>query len=278
MSIAELPPAKLNVIWKGVRKAIKRLLPLVLAAVFIPKVLAAYLACGLIDVLRNSRPNLDLLQRYFVGNGLLTWLLSPFNLLMDLLTIPYWNKGVYQLNDLPPSYREEIKSVIDAADKSNLVEQLQTRIDSQDRVMVFFKWYGKNIEAAIDVPEFHRRYKHIRTIGVSVFNKRQSTSEHFGPLRVTLRMLYNLNTIEDRNAYIQVGGYTHRWCNNKLLIFDDTLQHESRNETDVVRYCMFIDILRPSLIPGIMNAILRGLRVLLQRVNCVFYRNWTFIK
>ena len=103
MSIAELPPAKLNVIWKGVRKAIKRLLPLVLAAVFIPKVLAAYLACGLIDVLRNSRPNLDLLQRYFVGNGLLTWLLSPFNLLMDLLTIPYWNKGVYQLNDLQQS-------------------------------------------------------------------------------------------------------------------------------------------------------------------------------
>ena len=168
--------------------------------------------------------------------------------------------------------------LLDAANNCNLVQQLQDRIDGHDRAMVFFKWYGKNLEAPIDVPEFHRRYKYIRTIGVSVFNKRQSTSKHFGPLRVTLRMLYNLNTIEDRNAYIQVGDRTHHWCDNKLFVFDDTLQHESFNETDVVRYCLFVDLLRPSLCPGVMDAILSGLRVLLLRFKFVFYRNWDFIK
>lgn len=246
--------------------------------VFVPQVLMVYLVCGLLDVLRNRKLDVDLLIRYFAGNGFFTWLLSPFNLLMDLLAIPFWNRGVYQIGDLPRSYQEEVQSLIDLANHSSLIEQLQGAVDGQDRVMVFFKWYGQNVQTSFDVPEFHREFKFIRTIGVSVFNKKQSTSKHFGPLRVTLRMLYNLNTIEDRNAYIQVDDRKHHWCDDKLFIFDDTLQHESHNQTDAVRCCLFVDMLRPSVVPGVMQLILSGLRVFLLRFNGVFYRNWNFIK
>ncbi len=144
--------------------------------------------------------------------------------------------------------------------------------------MLFFKWYGKNVRASVDVPEYHQPYRYIRTIGVSVFNKKQSTGRHFGPLRVTLRVLYNINTINDRNVYINVGNRTHYWQDSKLFIFDDTLQHQSCNESEAVRYCLFVDILRPSMIPALTSAILATVRFFVAPFNAAFYKHWSFIK
>jgi beta-hydroxylase len=118
----------------------------------------------------------------------------------------------------------------------------------------------------------------VRTIGVSVFNKKQSTSEHFGPLRITLRVLYNINDMQDDSAYIHVGDHTNYWRQNKLFIFDDTLLHKSCNESDKVRYCLFVDILRPSLMPGVMNTIMNAAQMLFIRINYVFYEKWKFIR
>jgi beta-hydroxylase len=260
------------------KRAVKRLLPLSLAIYFIPKTFAFFLCCGLVDVLRNQRRTLATLDRYFAGNGFFTWLLSPFNLLMDLLALPYRNKGVYQITDLPGPYQEEINSVIEAAHRNNLVGELEAKLGGKKRGMIFFKWYGKNIPTSLDIPDFHQPYRYVRTIGVSIFNKRQSTGKHFGPLRVTLRVLYNLNPIEDPNVYIKVGNRINYWRENKLFIFDDTLQHQSCNESDAVRYCLFVDILRPSAFSGLTSAILSGVRFVIARFNFVFYQHWTFIK
>jgi beta-hydroxylase len=239
---------------------------------FIPIIFACYFGVGLIDVLRNKPRLLSTFDRYFAGNGIFTWLLAPFNLLMDLLALPYWNRGIYKLNDLPQGYRDELEKVFAAAYSRDVVGQLEAKMTGQKRGMIFFKWYGKNIQTSLDIPEFHQSYKFVRTIGVSVFNKKQSTGKHFGPLRVTLRVLYNINTIESPNVYIQVGDHVHRWQDEKLFIFDDTLQHQS------LRYCMFIDILRPSLFSGVMSSILWGLRLIISRFNFLFYQHWTFLK
>ena len=264
--------------FKVVTKSIRKLLLLGLAIFFIPELFAFYLCCGLLDVLRNNRRTYATLDRYFAGNGVFTWLLSPFNLLMDLLSLPFWNKGVYKITDLPKPHQDEINSLIETAHKSDLVGKLEAKMEGQKRGMVFFKWYGKNVPNSLDVPEFHQDYKFIRTIGVSVFNKKQSTGKHFGPLRVTLRVLYNINTIEDRNVYIKVGNQANHWQDNKLFIFDDPLQHQSCNESDGVRYCMFVDILRPSPFPRVTSAILSCIRVLIAPFNSVFYKHWTFLK
>jgi len=259
-------------------KSLRKLALAGLAIFFVPWVFAFYLGCGLLDVLRNKRRTFSTIDRYFAGNGVFTWLLSPFNLLMDLLSLPYWNKGIYQIADLPKGYQDEIKTIIEAAHTSDVVGKLESKMEGQRRGMIFFKWYGKNVPASIDVPEFHRNYKYIRTIGVSVFNKKQSTGKHYGPLRVTLRVLYNINTIADRNVYIRVGNQTNYWQDNKLFIFDDTLQHQSCNESEGLRYCMFVDILRPSLFPWLTSAILTGIRWLIAPFNAVFYKHWTMIK
>src|SRR4029453_2398889 len=76
---------------------------------FLPKLAIFYAVCGLYDVSRNRPMNLSLLQRYFVGNGFPSWWLSPINILVDLLSLPHVNKGVYQLADLPPDYQAEVK-------------------------------------------------------------------------------------------------------------------------------------------------------------------------
>jgi aspartyl/asparaginyl beta-hydroxylase (cupin superfamily) len=260
------------------KKAAKRIIPLGLALYFIPASFAAFVSLGLLDFMRNQARKLSSFDRYFAGNGVFTWLLSPFNLFLDLLTLPYWNKGVYKLTDLPSAYQDEIKTMMAAAHQSDLVGKLAAKMDEHKRGMIFFKWYGKNVQTSIDVPEFHREYKYIRTIGVSVFTKKQSTGKHFGPLRITLRVLYNINQIDSDKVYIKVGTHTNYWRENKLFIFDDTLQHQSCNQSDGVRYCMFVDILRPSLVPGVMSAILSCVRVLMARVNFAFYKHWAFIK
>jgi beta-hydroxylase len=269
-----LRPSSLRI----VKKTAKRVIPLGLALYAMPITFAVFVGFGLLDFIRNKRRTLATLDRYFAGNGFFTWLLSPFNLLLDLLALPYRNKGVYQLADLPKPYRDEIAALIDAAHGSDLVGKLNSKLGENRRGMVFFKWYGKNVQSSVDVPEFHRSYKYVRTIGVSIFNSRQSTGKHFGPLRVTLRVLYNINRIDSRDVYIKVGNHVNYWRDNQLFIFDDTLQHQSCNGSDEVRYCLFVDILRPSLMPRLMGAILACIRTLIARFNFAFYKHWTFIK
>ena len=260
------------------KKALERLIPLAVMAYFIPKVLIVFVVAGLLDVLRNRPFELSTLGRYFFGNGNFTWFLSPFNLLMDLISLPYWNKGIYKLTDLPQGYQSEIQALIDAAHNRDLVSALESKMGDKKRGMFFFQWYGKMIQSSINVPEFKKRYKYIRTVGVSIFSKKQSTGKHYGPLRVTYRVLYNINNIDDPNVYVQVGDHVNRWRDSKLFIFDDTLQHESRNESDAVRYCLFVDILRPSLVPWLFSAIVTAIRLMLAPVRRIFYKHWTMIK
>ncbi len=279
MSVGAVPvKGRASHIFKRAFKTTRKIAVLGLAIYFIPAITAFFLSCGALDVLRNRRRTFSTLDRYFAGNGLFTLLLSPFNLFMDLLSLPYWNKGIYQIGDLPKTHQDEINIVIEASLKQDLVGKLEAKMAGQKRGMIFFKWYGKNIENLLDIPEFHQQFKFIRTIGVSVFNKKQSTGKHYGPLRVTLRVLYNINDMKDKSAYIKVGNHINYWQDNKLFIFDDTLQHQSCNNSDAVRYCMFLDILRPSLLPRVTSAILSGIRLLMAPFNSIFYQHWTFLK
>jgi aspartyl/asparaginyl beta-hydroxylase (cupin superfamily) len=246
-------------------------------AYFFPKVALFYAICGAYDVSRNRGLNLSTLRRYFIGNGVPTWILSPFNTLLDLLSLPYINKGVYRLDDLPPAYQDEVKRLIQITKEVNLVAQLEERVKEFPRTMVFFRWYGVNMDTFLDPPAFHQPWKYIQTIGVSVFNKKVSTSKHFGFVRASLRILYNLNDMNDHSAYIVVGDQTSYWREDKLFIFDDTLLHESVNQTDQTRYCLFVDMVRPTPLPGVMRAIVAGIRLLTQSFKFVYYQNWKVI-
>jgi beta-hydroxylase len=253
------------------------LLLLKLRLFYVLYALLFYIICGLLDFRRSRRFEAANWRRYFFGNGILTWLLSPFNLLMDLLCGK--NRGVYQLGDLPDECQKEIRQLMATADsKPEIITELGRRMTEKKRGMIFFKWYGKNITNSLTIPEFHQPFKYIKTIGVSIFNKNQSTSTHYGPLRITLRVLYNLVPLKNDAVYIAAANRKHLWHENPLFIFDDTLVHQSVNGSDQLRYCMFVDILRPSRQLSLMGFFLSIVRSLIISFNRIFYKNWDMIK
>jgi len=265
-------------IWKdSLRRVLFPICVLAPFAYFFPRLAIFYALCGTYDACRNRPVNAETLRRYFIGNGWGTWMLSPINILLDLLSLPYINKGVYRLADLPPAYQDEVTRVIRAANDADLVRQLEERSKQNQRTMFFFRWYGANTNTSPNVPAFHQPWKYVQTIGVSIFNRRISTSKHFGYLRASLRVLYNLNDMKDDSAYIVVGDTTSYWRDNKLFIFDDTLLHLSANDTEQPRYCLFVDIIRPTLFPHLMAGVLTVVRYLTQSFKFIYYKNWKII-
>ena len=265
-------------VWKfALRRVLLPVCVLAPFAYYFPKIALFYAICGAYDVSRNSGLTLSTLRRYFIGNGILVWILSPINILLDLLSLPYINKGVYRLEDLPPSHQNEVRRLIQIADDADLVRQVEERSKEHKRTMIFWRSYGVKVDAIVTVPVFHEPWKYIQTIGLSVFNQRITTSLHFGWLRPTLRVLYNVNDIKDKSAYIVVGDTTSYWCDDKLFIFDDTLMHRSANETDQLRYCMFVDILRPSLFPRVMEAVVAAEGYLNKKFKLISYSGWTLL-
>jgi aspartyl/asparaginyl beta-hydroxylase (cupin superfamily) len=266
-------------IWKfALRRVLFPVAVLAPFAYFFPKIAVFYLACGAYDVSRNSALKLSTVRRYFIGNGFLLWMLSPINTLLDLLSLPYINKGVYRLEDLPPDHQNEVRRLMQVTNDADLVHQVEERAKQHKRAMFFWRSYGVKVDALVNVPAFDKPWKYIQTIGLSVFNKKITTSPHFGWLRPTLRLLYNINDIKDKSAYITVGDKTHYWCDDKLFIFDDTLLHVSANETDRLRYCMFVDILRPSPFPWVMSAVVAFEGYLNKKYKFISFSGWTLVE
>jgi len=243
---------------------------------FLPRFTLFMFICGLIDCCRNRPLNGWLFSKYFFGKGTLTWLLSPINLLADLMT---WSWGCQIKKDsLPEDIQSEIDHMLTNLPKEKIITELNKKIGDSKRGMIFFKWYGTNRKNNIEIPEFHHDYKYIQTIGVSAFNKHCSTSRHFGPLRLTYRLLYNLKPKKDNGVYIEANNKHHFWYQNPLFIFDDTYVHQSFNESDEVRYCLFVDFIRPSPLPFAYSALLKATQAVhyfLKSKSFLFYKNWS---
>lgn len=261
------------------RKNLRRIaiaLPLLAVALYyIPLLTIAFIALGLIDVMRNDKKSLSLFVGYFLGNGVFTWVLSPFNLLIDRLSYKNW--GVWKLEQFPPDYQREVNLVLDIFKerRNEIMEEIDANFEDGRRGMYVYQWYGK--QKIDNIPEFNQKFKYIRTIAVSVFSGRESTSFHFGPLRLTLRILYNLKPAQTDKVYIECGNAKSLWYLDPLFIFDDTLLHRSVNEHDARRYCVFMDIIRPSPVPRLLSALLAVVSVSVERINAMFYKNWKMI-
>jgi beta-hydroxylase len=270
-------------------KALKRTLAValivcaivLLAVVVPPPVLVgvglAYAILGAIDVSRNQQNGeAPVLKRYFTGNGILTWALSPLNLLMDLLSRR--TKTVPKKSDLPAECQKEIDEMLATVDenRAKIEQRMESRQKAGTRLMLLYKWYGRQLDTSM--PELNKDFRYIKTIGVSVFNANTSTSYHYGPLRITYRLLYNMNKVDRDDIFIQVGRTKHLWRDDPLFIFDDTLMHRSVNHSPYSRYCLFVDIMRPAYSLTLNTYILKVVGSVLQHINRIFYKNWEFIR
>ena len=266
----------MNVTPRLARKLALAIVVLIAGLYFVPLVTIIWVGAGLIDVLRNQRRDARVLERYFLGNGIPTWLLSPFNLIVDLIC--YRNKGIYKLEDLPEAWRAELDGVLDVFRQRHdeIIADIDRTFEGGRRGMYVYTWYGK--ENPHDIAEFKRDFRFIKTIAVSIFSGKESTSFHYGPLRLTLRVLYNLTPVRHDGIYIECQGRRHYWHDDPLYIFDDTLMHRSVNEYDARRYCVFIDMVRPTRFPAFLSALVSVVAVVVEHINAVFYKNWKMLR
>ena len=168
------------------RKLVVAVIVLIAGLYFIPIIMIIWLAAGLIDVLRNQHRDAKLFERYFLGNGIPTWLLSPFNLLVDIICYP-------QQGHLPArgsagrNGRREVDGVLDVfrQRREEIIADIDRSFQGGRRGMYVYTWYGK--ENPHEIAEFKRDFRFIKTIAVSIFSGKESTSFHYGPLRLTLR-------------------------------------------------------------------------------------------
>jgi aspartyl/asparaginyl beta-hydroxylase (cupin superfamily) len=264
---------------RSTRKAVRRFaiaIPVIAVLLFfLPVLTLIWFAAGLIDVMRNKGKTALMFNRYFLGNGIFTWLLAPFNLLVDLLS--YRNPGLYTLEDFPREYREEIEGVLNTfkARKEEIIADIDRVFGAGRRGMYVYRWYGK--QHIDNIAEFNRDFEYVKTIAVSVFSGKESTKWHYGPLRLTLRVLLNLTPADSDKVYIECNGQRHYWRDNPLYIFDDTLFHRSVNELDARRYNVFMDVIRPSPVPGVISVMLSVVSAIARQMKSLFYKNWTMI-
>ena len=280
------PPAECALamsLWK--QAGVKRARRVVVAAVvlapaiyFVPILTLFMIVCGVIDVRRHKKITYPMLEKYFLGNGLLTWMLSPLNLLADLLS--HRNRVIYTLEDLPADHRREIETCVRefVENAERIKAHVAGPLERNKRCMLTFRWFNTTQATALRIPAFERDYRFIKTIAVSVFNTRERTSWHFGPLRFTFRVLYNLEPAGSPDAYIEVDDRLHRWIDDPLFIFDDTAFHRSTNGGERARYCLFMDIVRPNHARLAFEAGVYTVSVISSSLKRLFYKNWSFIR
>lgn len=242
---------------------------------FIPLITIFWLICGLLDISRNKAKTGMMFRRYFSGNGLLTWFLSPFNLFVDIISPR--NPGVLKLEDLPETHRAEIDDVLDVfrAQKDTIIADIDSVFGEGRRGMYVYRWFGK--KQIDNVPELNGDYKFVKTIAVSVFSGKEKTTWHYGPHRLSYRVLLNLSPIETDKVFIECQGKKHFWHEDPLYIFDDTLFHRSINDLDARRYVVFMDVARPSYVPAFIDAGLAFVSFVGGRLKKFFYKNWKLI-
>jgi hypothetical protein len=232
----------------------------VIALIYWP-IVAVFVVTGIYDVARQNYKNkLQLARQYFLINGIFTWAFSPLNLIVDIISLPFINKQIYKLEDLPKIHQKEIRHILENCPKSQLIESVEKTGIETGRSMLLYKWYGFNVANKYTCDLFHEKYKTIQTIGVSTFAPNTSTSRHFGWLRAGIRVLINIDEDVEDGAYIEVNHQTHSWKDDgPLFIFDDTVLHQSLNKTDKKRHCLFIDVTRPSLLSAVLSGLIRFL-------------------
>lgn len=98
---------------------------------------------------------------------------------------------------------------------------------------------------------------HIGARTPSVLFSRLEPGAHIPPHAGMLncRLIGHLPLIVPPGCTLRVGNETREWEQGKMLIFDDSIEHEARNPTGELRVVLLFDLWRPELSPAEQTAI-----------------------
>jgi len=161
-----------------------------------------------------------------------------------------------------PAIREELLALLDSGpgfrpyvenDPNRPYRDFHGLNDNKDWTALYLWRDGKRIEenaklcprtmAALDkVP--------LSAIGArtpAVLFSRLEAGAHIPPHTGMLncRLICHLPLIVPPGCWLRVGNETREWEEGKLLIFDDSFEHEAKNPTDALRIILLFDVWRP---------------------------------
>lgn len=167
--------------------------------------------------------------------------------------------------------RAELDRVLEARDALppfQMVSPDQKRIAKGDRWKTFILYgFGHKAEKnCAQCPETARLLEQIpglQTAFFSILSPGYHIPPHRGVTKGLVRGHLGLKVPQDRaNCTIRIGTTSNMWEEGKLLVFDDTYDHEVWNNTEEERVVLLFDIIRPMRFGGRMlnEAFLRGIR------------------
>lgn len=92
----------------------------------------------------------------------------------------------------------------------------------------------------------------------SIFEPGTHLPPHRGPYNGVLRLHLGLVVPVSNDAVaIRVGSEVRHWKEGRVLVFDDSYEHEAWNKSDLPRVVLFVDFIRPLRFPAnVVNALL----------------------
>ncbi len=161
---------------------------------------------------------------------------------------------VPQLENAWPEIREELDQLLQHPEDIPAFHQLspdQQRISKGDNWKTFgFYIYGKRVDDNCAVcprtAALLDTLPGVRSAMFSILKPRYRIAAHKGPTRAVIRAHLGLKVPADwRNVWIRVDDQILHWQEGKVMLFDDTYEHEVHNDTDELRAVLFLDIDRP---------------------------------
>ena len=161
---------------------------------------------------------------------------------------------VEQVEAAYPAIRAELEALLEHPERIPAFHQIspdQERISKGDNWKVFtFHAYGTRIEDNRALcPETSRLIDQVpglQNAWFSILAPGYHIPPHHGPTRAVVRLHLGLIVPEDREScWIRVDDQICTWEEGKAIVFDDTYEHEVRNDTPDRRVVLFVDFDRP---------------------------------
>jgi beta-hydroxylase len=141
-------------------------------------------------------------------------------------------------------YRDALPSFHDIAEDASTISQ------DDDWKTFFLYGYGEKAEENCArcprTTELIEQVPGMTTAFFSILSPGKHIPAHRGPYKGVLRYHLGLKVPEPaERCRIRVADQVEHWEEGKSLVFDDTYDHEVRNETDGERAILFLDVKRP---------------------------------
>lgn len=179
-------------------------------------------------------------------------------------------KPFYQLDEIPDlknfveqivSHKSLLKFIIANADKESYMDAIDAKSSKDQWQLLSKKWQSIHILKVAQeysvTPEIEKIQKiftnniiadcppHAPEAFISILPADTVIPPHYGLSNIKLTV--HLPIFVDENSSLTVAGKIKYWCDEEVIIFDDSFLHSARNHSSKTRSILIFDIWHPDL-------------------------------